>query len=66
MMVPVSLEGVDDLVRSGREALAAAEWELARTLFEEARELTETPEVLDGLSEAAHFQGEYDRAIEAW
>ena len=24
----------------------------------------ETPEVLDGLSEVAHFEGEYDRAIE--
>ena len=57
-------EGADDLLRSGREALAAADWERARSFFERAREHEETPEVLDGLSEVAHFEGEYDRAIE--
>src|SRR3954469_25287585 len=55
----------DDLVRGGREALAAAEWERAQACFEAAAaELGETAEVLDGLSEAAHFQGSYERAIE--
>jgi DNA-binding CsgD family transcriptional regulator len=53
-----------DLLRRGREALAAADWETARSCFEEAWELDESPEALDGLSEAAHFEGDYDRAIE--
>src|SRR5919108_4087562 len=58
-------EGGDDLVRGGREALAAADWERARACFERAAaEFGETAEVLDGLSDAAHFQGEYERAIE--
>jgi DNA-binding NarL/FixJ family response regulator len=54
----------DDLLRRGREALAAADWEGARTCFEHARELGETAEVLDGLSQAAHFQGAHQEAIE--
>jgi DNA-binding CsgD family transcriptional regulator len=54
----------DDLVRRGREALAAADWETARSCFESARELADSAEVLDGLSQAVHFQGEFDRAIE--
>jgi len=32
--------------------------------FEQAGELDESPEALDGLSQALHFQGEFDRAIE--
>jgi DNA-binding CsgD family transcriptional regulator len=54
----------DDLVHAGREALQAADWDGARACFEQARDLGETAEVLDGLSQAAHFQGEYERAIE--
>lgn len=54
----------DDLVRRGREALAAADWNSARACFEQAQQLTETAEVLDGLGRALHFQGEYARAIE--
>ena len=53
-----------ELVRSGREALARADWDGARSCFERARELAETAEVLDGLSEAAHFRGEHAEAIE--
>jgi DNA-binding CsgD family transcriptional regulator len=53
-----------DLLRSGREALAAADWERARSCFQQAREREETPEALDGLSEVAHFEGDYDSAIE--
>jgi DNA-binding CsgD family transcriptional regulator/tetratricopeptide (TPR) repeat protein len=53
--------GAGDLLQRGREALAAADWERARACFEQAGE---TAEALDGLSQAAHFQGEYDRAIE--
>ena len=54
----------DELLRLGREALAAAEWERARDLFEQAAELGETAEVFDGLAEALLFGGQHDRAIE--
>jgi len=57
-------EGADELVRTGREALAAADFEQARSCFERARDLEETPEALEGLSEVAHLEGQYDRAIE--
>jgi DNA-binding CsgD family transcriptional regulator len=57
-------ETAQDLLSSGRDALAVADWEGARSLFERAGELGETAEVLDGLSQAAHFQGQYERAIE--
>src|SRR3954447_8750243 len=53
-----------DLLCSGHEALARGDWEGARSLFEQAGELGETAEVLDGLSQAAHFQGQYASAIE--
>jgi DNA-binding CsgD family transcriptional regulator len=53
-----------DLVRTGWEALAAADWERARSCFEQAYELGQGAEVLDGLSRALHFQGDYERAIE--
>ncbi len=53
-----------ELLARGRAALAAADWETARSCFEQARELDETGDALDGLSDAAHFLGEYDRAIE--
>ncbi len=53
----------EDLVRGGREALAAGDWAQARSLFERAGELGESAEVLDGLSHAAHFQGRYAEAI---
>jgi DNA-binding NarL/FixJ family response regulator len=48
----------------GREALAAADWERARSCFERARRLGETAEVLDGLGQVAHFQGMHRDAIE--
>ena len=57
-------ETAQDLLSSGRDALAVADWQGARSLFERAGELGETAEVLDGLSQAAHFQGQYERAIE--
>src|SRR5215218_5630462 len=60
----MGLEDADDRLRSGREALAAADWERARSFFERAREYEETPEVLDGLSEVAHFHRQYERASE--
>jgi DNA-binding CsgD family transcriptional regulator len=54
----------DDLMRLGREALAAADWERARTFFEQAAESGESAEILAGLGEALQFGGEYARAIE--
>jgi DNA-binding NarL/FixJ family response regulator len=54
----------EDLVREGWQALAAADWERARLSFEGARAEAETPETLDGLSQAVHFEGDYDLAIE--
>jgi DNA-binding CsgD family transcriptional regulator/tetratricopeptide (TPR) repeat protein len=51
-------------VRRGHDALGAADWRRARTCFEAAREVGETAEVLDGLSQVSHFEGEYDLAIE--
>src|SRR3954470_17097361 len=53
-----------DLVRTGWQALAEADWDVAWSCFEQACELTETPEALDGLGRALHFQRNYPRAIE--
>jgi DNA-binding CsgD family transcriptional regulator len=53
-----------DLLSRGRQALAEADWESARACFEQARGLGETAEVLDGLGQAAHFQGRHAEAIE--
>ena len=50
------------LVDNGWAALAAADWEAARSWFEKARAGGETAEVLDGLSQVAHFEGDYDSA----
>jgi len=60
----VATGSVADLVRAGREALTAADWDRARAYFEQAEALGETAEVLDGLSDVAHFQGDYERALE--
>jgi DNA-binding NarL/FixJ family response regulator/putative sterol carrier protein len=57
-------EAPRDLLREGWQALAAAEWQHARSCFEGACAEAETPEALDGLSQAVHFEGEYDLAIE--
>jgi DNA-binding CsgD family transcriptional regulator len=54
-------EAHDELARSGWEALAAGDWDRARSCFEQAGE---TAEVLDGLSQAAQFKGDHVRAIE--
>jgi DNA-binding CsgD family transcriptional regulator len=52
------------LAQKGWEALAAADWQRARAWFEKARSDGETAEVLDGLSQVAHFEGDYDSAVE--
>jgi DNA-binding NarL/FixJ family response regulator len=57
-------ESASGLLRDGWDALAAADWERARACFEGAREKEETAEALDGLSQALHFGGHYDLAIE--
>jgi DNA-binding CsgD family transcriptional regulator len=64
IMAAMSEATADDFVHAGREALAAADWKRARSCFENARELDESAEVLDGLSQAVHFLGEYERAID--
>jgi tetratricopeptide (TPR) repeat protein len=56
--------GTNDLLRDGREALAVADWDRARTCFEQALATRETAAALDGLSEAAHFEGRHQEAIE--
>src|SRR5829696_3050625 len=53
----------DEFLRLGREALGVADWERARAFFEQAAELGETAEVLDGLGEALQFGGEHVLAI---
>jgi hypothetical protein len=57
MIAVMGVETAADHVRRGREALAAADWERARSCFERAWRFGETAEVLDGLGMAAHFQG---------
>jgi DNA-binding NarL/FixJ family response regulator len=57
-------EPADELLRGGWQALADTEWERARVCFEQALELSESAEALDGLGRALHFQAEYTRAIE--
>lgn len=63
-MVAMGAATPDDPLVRGREALAAGDWDSARSCFEQARERGETAEVLDCLSRAAHFQGEPAAAIE--
>jgi uncharacterized protein HemY len=53
-----------ELIRLGREALGVADWERARTLFEQAATFGESAEALDGLGEAMQFGGDHARAIE--
>jgi tetratricopeptide (TPR) repeat protein len=64
MIVTMAAEAVDNLLLAGRRALADADWQRARSCFERAAGREESAEVLDGLSQALHFQGEFERAIE--
>jgi hypothetical protein len=43
----MGVAAADALLRSGRQALTAADWEIARSCFEEAAELGETAEALE-------------------
>ncbi len=57
--------GTPELVQKGQAALRRADWARARECFEHALEQDlPSPEALDGLGRALHFQGDYGRAIE--
>lgn len=57
--------GTRELEQEGQAALGRADWARARECFEHAVEQDlPSPEALDGLGRALHFQGEYGRAIE--
>ncbi len=56
--------GSEELLREGRAALAAAEWETARACFERALAVDESADALSGLGDAVHWLGQYDRAVE--
>lgn len=51
------------LIEHGQAALAAADWATAQRCFEQARETTESAEVLDGLGQARYWQGDYRSAL---
>jgi DNA-binding NarL/FixJ family response regulator len=55
---------VDRRLREGWDALEAADWPAARGFFEGALAASESGEALDGLSQALHFQREYDAAVD--
>lgn len=55
--------GVDALIESGRQALAACDWETARSSFELAGASVDTPEVVDGLGQSLYWLGDYQRAL---
>ena len=57
-------EVADDPLRQGRQALAAAEWTVARVQFQRCLDVGGGTEALAGLGEALQWLGEYDRAIE--
>lgn len=51
------------LIEDGRAALATCDWSAARTAFERAAAIGETPEVADGLGRTLYWLGEYPRAL---
>lgn len=60
----MAADAADELLHAGRAALAAGDWAQARACFEQAAQLDDSAEALDGLGQALHFEGEYARAIE--
>jgi DNA-binding NarL/FixJ family response regulator len=56
---------LDEPVAAGREALARGAWEKARTAFELAVSLEETPEAFEGLSWAAWWTGDRELLFRA-
>lgn len=55
--------GIEEQLRKGEAAIAAADWETARACFEQALAQQERPEALAGLSKLAMLDREYERAI---
>ena len=49
---PVTTTAVEDALARGYESLAAGDWSDARDAFQEALDLTDSPEALDGLGRA--------------
>ncbi len=49
---PVSTTAVEEVLARGHESLAAGNWSDARDAFQEATDLTDSPEALDGLGRA--------------
>jgi DNA-binding CsgD family transcriptional regulator len=56
--------GIEDLLREGEAAIAAADWDAARACFERVLEQEERPEALAGLSKVAMIDRQYESAIE--
>jgi DNA-binding CsgD family transcriptional regulator len=54
---------LDHLLRAGKQAIAAADWDTARACFERALDAGDEPNALTGLSEVAMYEREYERAI---
>ena len=54
----------ENLLRSGEDALAGADWDRARDCFERAIDEGESPDALTGLSKVAMIEREYECAIE--
>lgn len=53
----------EGLLQEGAAALAAADWDAARTSFEAVLALGPSPAAVDGLSEVANYERDYERAI---
>jgi DNA-binding CsgD family transcriptional regulator len=64
MIGAMARAGAEALLREGSDALIAADWDAARAAFERALEAAPSPEALDGLSEVANFERDYERSIE--
>src|SRR5829696_5518436 len=60
----MGVQAREDLLRGGERAIAAADWETARTCLERALEEGDSPDALTGLSKVAMIEREYERAIE--
>jgi hypothetical protein len=54
----------DDPIASGMAALSCGEWTTARTHFEGALAREETPEALDGLSDALYWLDEIETSLD--
>lgn len=55
---------VPDLLAAARACLADGQWERARELFDQARQLEESPEALEGLANVAIWRSEVEAAEE--